>query len=158
MRYLEHEQIMDSEAAGQYIGAWAHMYKLQYLSDCSAVLMGHGTRDFASPFGLFGGANAKPNKFTLHRSSGQVEEIDCGSIFEYKAGDWKEQYIQSGGGFGNPYERETEKVRENVRDGLVSIDKARKVYGVVIDPATLEVNVEETEKLRKKLKDRSSVT
>ena len=148
IRYLQHEQIMDSESAGQYIGSWAHIYKLQYLADCSAVLMGHGMRDFSSPFGLFGGAGAKPSRFTIHRENGEVQDIDCSSSFEYKTGDWKEAYIQEGGGFGDPCERAPELVQKNIRDELVSIERAKKVYGVVIDAATLKVDFEATKELR----------
>jgi len=150
VRYLQHEHIMDSEGAGQYIGSPAHMYKLQWLVNCPAVLFGIGMREYSAPHGLFGGANAKPHRFTIHRTDGTVEDIDCGSFFEYKAGDWKEEYIQEGGGFGDPLERDPELVRENVHDELVSIEKARNVYGVVIAPVTLEVDAEATRKLREK--------
>ena len=106
-------------------------------------------RDFACPTGLYGGADAKPNKVSIHRVTGKTDNIDCGSFYNYRAGDWQEHYIQEGAGFGNPYERGPEKVRENVRDGLVSIDRARIVYGVVIDPISLELDIEATRQLRK---------
>lgn len=38
-----------------------------------------------------------------------------------------------GGGYGNPLEREPERVFEDVCEGLVSIDAAREFYGVVFD-------------------------
>lgn len=151
VRYLQHEQIMDSEGAGQYIGSWAHMCKILYLTDCSAVRGDGGMRDFACPTGLYSGADAKPNWVRIHRVTGRIDNIDCGSFYEYRAGDWQEHYIQEGAGFGNPYEREPEKVRENVRDELVSIDRARKVYGVVIDPTSLELDIEATKQRRDKL-------
>jgi N-methylhydantoinase B len=56
-----------------------------------------------------------------------------------------------GAGVGNPLERDIEAVREDVRDGLVSVESARDDYGVVIDPQTLEVDESETNKLRDKL-------
>jgi len=148
IRYLQHEQVMDSEAAGQYIGSWAYIYRLQYLANCSAVLMGHGMRDFSSPFGLFGGAGAKPHRFTIHKGNSEVQNIDCNTSFEYKAGDWKEHYIQEGGGFGNPYERDPALVQKNVRDELVSVERAKKSYGVIINAATLEIDSEATKGLR----------
>jgi len=40
-------------------------------------------------------------------------------------------------------------VLEDVMNGIVSIERAKTDYGVVIDPSTLSVNVDETEKLRK---------
>ena len=44
-----------------------------------------------------------------------------------------------GGGFGNPLERDPERVVADIRDGYVSVDAAARDYGVVIDPETLEV-------------------
>jgi N-methylhydantoinase B len=41
-----------------------------------------------------------------------------------------------------------EKVLKDVRNGFVSIEKAKEDYGVVIDPLTYEVNGEETRRLR----------
>jgi N-methylhydantoinase B len=41
-----------------------------------------------------------------------------------------------------------ERVLKDVRNGFVSVEKARDDYGVVIDPDTLRLNNEETTKLR----------
>ncbi len=38
--------------------------------------------------------------------------------------------LPGGGGFGDPKERDRQKVLRNVRDGLVSPEAAEKVYGV----------------------------
>ncbi len=38
-----------------------------------------------------------------------------------------------GGGFGEPRERPVDRVREDVRAGLVSVDGALRDYGVVVD-------------------------
>jgi hypothetical protein len=45
----------------------------------------------------------------------------------------------SGGGFGDPLERDPERVRADVRDGYVSLAAAERDYGVVLDPDTLAV-------------------
>jgi len=37
---------------------------------------------------------------------------------------------------------------EAVIDGFASLDRAREVYRVVLNPETLELNLRETEKLR----------
>jgi N-methylhydantoinase B len=44
-------------------------------------------------------------------------------------------------------------VEADVVNGYVSIEKAREDYGVVIDPATLRVDVAETEKIRDRRND-----
>ena len=62
-------------------------------------------------------------------------------------------------GYGNPLDRDPEKIRLDVRDEYISVERAKNVYGVVIDPASLTDNPEDvavdhgaTEKLRKKLR------
>jgi N-methylhydantoinase B len=56
--------------------------------------------------------------------------------------------LPGGGGFYPPEERDPEKVREDVIDGLVSLAQAREVYRVVLDSATLELDWKATERLR----------
>jgi N-methylhydantoinase B len=58
-----------------------------------------------------------------------------------------------GGGLGDPLERDPGKVLEDVIDGYVSVERAKKDYGVVvrvIDEEMLDYNIEEaaTEKER----------
>jgi N-methylhydantoinase B len=59
-----------------------------------------------------------------------------------------------GGGWGNPFEREPERVQRDVRDGYVSIEGAARDYGVVVigdpesDPEGLRIDLEATALLR----------
>lgn len=59
-----------------------------------------------------------------------------------------------GGGWGNPLERDPQRVLRDVRDEYVTIEGAAKQYGVVVkgdpknDPENLELDVEATEKRR----------
>jgi N-methylhydantoinase B len=46
----------------------------------------------------------------------------------------------AGGGFGDPINRDPQRVARDVRWGFVSTDKAQKIYGVILDQATLEVD------------------
>ena len=57
-----------------------------------------------------------------------------------------------GGGFGPPEGRDPERVRKDVGDGLVSIEQARKSYGVAIDPDTLEIDEHTTATWRHELR------
>jgi len=54
--------------------------------------------------------------------------------------------LPGGGGFYRPEERDPGMVREDVIDGLVSLDQARKVYRVALDPTTLEIDPKSTER------------
>ena len=55
-----------------------------------------------------------------------------------------------GGGYGDPLEREPELVLMDVISGLVSLDSARKDYGVIIEPKNMKNNWKATKKLREK--------
>ncbi len=59
-----------------------------------------------------------------------------------------------GGGFGDPLDRDPEKVRWDVCERYVSIEKARDIYGVVIDtgPEQYAVDYKATVELREELK------
>jgi hypothetical protein len=53
----------------------------------------------------------------------------------------------SGGGYGDPLERDPKQVARDVRDELISRETARNVYGVELDP-TGQLLERETRKLR----------
>jgi N-methylhydantoinase B len=55
--------------------------------------------------------------------------------------------MPGGGGFGDPRERDPQRVLEDVRDGLISTEEARRDYGVAID-AQGEIDRAETARLR----------
>jgi N-methylhydantoinase B len=58
-----------------------------------------------------------------------------------------------GGGWGRPVDRDVELVRRDVRDGIVSRERAKEVFGVVVSTGTDPVvDVRETASLRDALK------
>ena len=79
---------------------------------------------------------------------------------EFHAGDVLITKSTGGSGWGDPLDRDIEKIREAVRDGVISIERARNVYGVVIVPKSLEdpnpenvkVDYKATVQLRKDMK------
>ncbi len=80
------------------------------------------------------------------QSTGEVFERK--GVRDFPAGTSVTLDLPGGGGFFDPFTRNTEAVRQDVIDGLVSVAAARRDYGVVIDPATLEVDLAETAGLR----------
>ena len=56
--------------------------------------------------------------------------------------------MSSGGGYGDPLEREPECVLNDVEDGIVSRQEAREIYGVAIEGAVPALNGAGTDKLR----------
>ena len=53
-----------------------------------------------------------------------------------------------GGGYGDPLSRDLALVRQDVRNELLTVADARRLYGVVLDAASLVVNGAATATLR----------
>ncbi|MBI3079147.1 MAG: hydantoinase B/oxoprolinase family protein, partial [Deltaproteobacteria bacterium] len=59
---------------------------------------------------------------------------------------------QGGGGYGDPMDRESERVRCDVENQLVSVACARSIYGVVITPGSGAVDMAGTAALRQQIR------
>ena len=105
-------------------------------------------------------ADATPLAGVVHR---ETNAPDLGGRYVYPygqpvhptaAGSALRYLNHGGGGWGNPFEREPERVQRDVRDGYVSIEGAARDYGVVVigdpesDPEGLRVDLEATALLR----------
>ncbi len=147
-RILKHEYLADSAGAGRWRGGLGVETLIRIgADDTKMVVFGDG--DVQGPYGLFGGKGSITNRIELKypdgkvlvpRSKDIVDQIPEGTIYHQIAG--------GGGGFGNPKEREVEKVVEEVKNEILSREAARDWYGVVLKPGTFEVDWEETQKLR----------
>jgi N-methylhydantoinase B len=83
-----------------------------------------------------GGSNAAE----IRSSDGRVLRVGMHSDVPIARGDLVVLNGAGGGGYGDPLEREPERVELDVIDGYVSIEAARDRYGVVIDKGSLRVD------------------
>jgi len=65
--------------------------------------------------------------------------------------------LPGGGGFGPPAKRDARLVRQDVIDGYISPEAAKRYYGVVFKEGSLEVDQEATETLRKSMNQSGSI-
>jgi N-methylhydantoinase B len=105
------------------------------------------------PWGVEGGGAALPNKIHVRRANGTLEEFPNGKINSLPVAPGDAIIISAGGGggFGDPTERDPEAVRLDVIRKYVSAEKARDVYGVIIDEATHAIHWEKTSEQRARL-------
>ena len=96
-----------------------------------------------APRGLFGAGPGILAKFLVNEKDG-----DPSGLTLCQKGDVIQFLSAGGGGYGDALERDPEAVEQDVRNGYVSIEKAREDYGVVVDPASLKVDPVATESLR----------
>jgi N-methylhydantoinase B len=100
-----------------------------------------------APEGLAGGLPGSKAQFLV----GGVKGNPYG-LTQLKPGDVVLMDAAGGGGYGEPLERDPELVAEDVLDGYVSVESARKHYGVVIDPASGKPDVAATENVRRAIR------
>ena len=99
------------------------------------------------PEGLFGGKSGSTAQFLVNGVSGNPY-----GLTQLRPGDEVIMDVAGGGGFGDPLERDFMAVENDIVDGYVTLEGAREDYGVVIDPETMKVDWEASERLRESLK------
>lgn len=122
----------DSEGAGKHRGGFGLRWPFRVTHNDFSVNT-QGDRQLVDNWGFDGGKPAMGNR--LIYAPGTPREEDVGlmrAAFPGKAGDLIDYWQGGGGGYGDPLERDTGKVLDDVRSGLVSIGRARDVYGVEI--------------------------
>ena len=100
--------------------------------DTTMVIFGDG--DVKPPYGLFGGKESVLNRIAITYPDGkQVVPMSKDMIEGIPAGTVYHQIASGGGGYGNPEEREREKVLRDVRNGVVSRKQAEEIYNIKLD-------------------------
>ncbi len=137
-------------AAGRWRGGMGAVKTWRFLEGATVSSTGDN-RSGDPPRGIFGGADGLPGRIRVNPHTPGEQELPAKiSHARLAAGDRLEITLVSGGGYGDPFERDPQRVADEVRDGLLSIDMARASYGVVIDPATGAPDLAATGSLRSK--------
>jgi N-methylhydantoinase B len=110
----------------------------------SSVRLSGRTEDGTFPvFGRRGGQNGRGSGMWLNE-----KPVDHGVYRRLAPGDRVRFVLSGGGGYGDPLEREPERVLADIEQGYVSIEQAEIDFGVIIDPSRMEVDIEATAALR----------
>ena len=152
-RLRRFELIRDSGGPGQFRGGLGFVRDYEVL-DNDARFSLRSTKHTVAPKGIDGGAEGKTGHCTLN--PGKPDERVIPSRYSdhvLHPGDVFSLETPGGGGLGNPLERDPAQVLNDVRNGYVSLEKARQAYGVVIEAQGSDLSIDEkqTEKLRSHL-------
>lgn len=136
-----HQIGTDSGGPGRYRGGCG-IEKGGTLTDAESTVMSYCCdRARSITWGIEGGLPSIPHGVWLNR--GTENERFLGSIFSsvpVGPGDTFYRPSAGGGGYGDPLERTSEEVLEDVIDEYVSVERAAKDYGVVITPIDPELD------------------
>ncbi len=172
---LYRREITDSGGAGKFRGGLsAEVAFMPHHTD--EILHNTVSSGNAVPtsIGMMGGYPGVSNIITFsentHRHSGVADWFRAGDLqesgyntvavplrqenFSQKMGDVFSVTWSGGGGFGEPLERDPERVAGDVRSFAVSSEAARTIYGVVLDTETGDVDKKSTVALRKEIRSR----
>jgi N-methylhydantoinase B len=145
MRIDGYTTVTDSGGPGFHRGGNGVEKRYVYLEPGEVSI--HDDRWLTYPWGILGGKPGTRSEKLLVRKDGSQERLPskCDEV-QVEPGDMLVYRTAGGGGWKDPFDRPVEKIEADVAKGLVSAEKARADYGVVVGDA------DATEKLRERLR------
>jgi N-methylhydantoinase B len=145
----------DSGGPGQWRGICGSHYEKEVLVDAKVYTYVVGMK-YPMP-GICGGAPGSPNEMVIRHGSDDPYRVEhTANWVPIAAGERIMYDYGGGGGWGDPLERDPHAVLDDVLDEYVSVDGARRDYGVVLtgslDELTLAVDHDATESVRTQLR------
>ena len=132
--------ISDGHAgAGKWRGGEGIVRDYRITADTATTTATCGRHEFP-PWGVDGGNDGSRNAMQFIYADGRDHDtVGMISRHPVQRDDVVRILTGTGGGWGNPLERDPAVVASDVRNEFIGSDAARDVYGVVVDPETFEV-------------------
>lgn len=146
-RVTEFSLRTDSAGPGEYRGGVG--FVREYEAQAPLQFTYRGSNHQVQSRGVRGGESSGYSRAVVTSDAGEEELAAIDSV-PLSSGDRVRLERPGGAGFGNPRDRDPERVLTDVRDGVVSVEAARERYGVAIVETDdgLVVDERETEDLR----------
>src|SRR5918912_1594884 len=126
-----YEYLADSAGAGEWRGGLGVETIFEFTDGgIQASVFGDGGTPGTAAFGILGGKSGAAQLVELRYPDGTtyrarlkdlIDDIPAGTVYRQVAG--------GGGGYGDPRLRPVERVVEEARNGVISVDSARDDYG-----------------------------
>jgi N-methylhydantoinase B len=156
LRFHEKRLRPDSAGAGRRRGGLGTVYDIEFRGE-EATFSCVGDRTDHTPSGVAGGKSAKGTllEFTIDGETYVPPMRNKEQDLALSTGDRLHIESPGGGGYGDPTERESDRVLEDIVQGYVTPEAAEQEYGVVVETVDGEYQVNEaaTSELRSRLDD-----
>lgn len=158
-RQLGRELMTDSGGAGLHRGCPGARYVKEVTTQCQVYTWVLGTK-YPCP-GIAGGKAGSASHLYLRVGGEHEYEVTHTAFYvQHEPGEQIVNEFAGGGGWGDPLERDPELVLEDVLDEYVSVDGARRDYGVVVEgdleALDMRVDVNATDALRAEMRAAAS--
>lgn len=143
----QHEFQTDSAGAGRWRGTPSSITEFQPRED-SVTFSYVGNGEHCPPQGIRGGDEGSSARVSIVSNDGEERRLPVITMepLEVQPGESLVAENVGGGGYGDPADRDPERVLEDVRAGYVSIERARDVYDVPVVETTDGFTIEGTDK------------
>ena len=152
MQILSYEFVPDRAGPGKFRGGAPYRRDYKFL-EREAVLQVRSDRRKFRPYGLYGGYPGKASANFMNPQA-ENEPLESKLTMNILKGTVFRHELAGGGGWGDPLDRDPDKVLKDVRNELVSPALAFGDYGVCIDTERWTVDQVATEAQRKELRKR----
>jgi N-methylhydantoinase B len=154
-RHLSNDLVTDNAGAGKWRGQPGSYWVKESTADATLYTFVMSMKYTSQ--GVAGAKNGPADHLVIRGPDGTEKLITHTALYEPLPAGTRIEYLRGGGGgWGDPLEREPEKVRDDVLDEYVSREAAEKEYGVVftgeVDDYSLEVDAAKTKTLRQKMR------
>ena len=114
---------------GEFIGGKGINLDYRILRDEWWITMSY-VRSETPPWGLDGGLDGTTNYIKVVRQDGDEKRYRSCTALPLGRGDVIKVVTATGGGYGKPHRRSRDKILEDLKNGYISAERARKVYGI----------------------------
>ena len=118
----------DSGGSGKWRGGLGQLTEFTRRGDGKWSVSSIADRTVYPAPGLLGGQAGATGEVFL----GDGTRLHAKALVELKPGDGVHINLPGGGGYGHPFERDPERVRWDVVEGYITVEKAEREYGVAI--------------------------
>ncbi len=131
LRILKHEFRCDGGGPGKYRGGTGVDYLVDVLEPAEYSFRGEGL-NYETGFGVQGGRAGQGGAMRLVLADGTTVDPPKYQVRRFDQPLRERALSPGGGGWGSPLERDPHAVLRDVRDGVVSLQAAGDIYGVVL--------------------------
>ncbi|AYY13586.1 hydantoinase B/oxoprolinase family protein [Actinobacteria bacterium YIM 96077] len=133
--------VPDTGGAGKHRGGVGVSRVYRFTTPSTGICLVYKTK--SAPWPVAGGRPGVPARIVLNPGT-EREVVQGGSYNLLEAGDVLANVTGGGGGYGDPFERDPQRVLADVINGFVSVEAAEGDYGVVIDTTSWQVDAAAT--------------
>lgn len=145
----------DGTGHGKFRGGFGVIRDYRVLCSEANLTVTAGRSKFPT-WGVEGGMRGTPNYPVIYKEGKEPRVTQRIAAFKMEKGDMVSLRTGGGGGWGDALTRDPERVQRDVKNGYVSVEDAQNIYGVVIDPTTLEIDRQRTQELRERKETQTS--